>query len=158
MSAAIKRQFTEVKNFASLKSMMIRSSYDAWLILKDHISYEQEEVWCLALNSISQVLGKRMIFRGTVDSCPLHARDLFRYLISVNSNQFIIAHSHPSQNPSPSSQDFELTNRVSLLAFLMEIHLIDHLILAPQSYFSFSESSLLKQVNDFEESLGGLVR
>lgn len=134
----------------------IRYSHDAWMMLKDHISYDQEEVWCLALNSLCQPVGKHMIFRGTVDSCPLHGRDLFRYLISLNSNQFILAHSHPSGNPGPSHQDFEMTNRISLLAAMMEIHFVDHLILARQCYFSFADSHLLKHLNAEESSIGRL--
>ncbi len=121
----------------------VKSSLDGWKSLEAEISYEQEEVWCLALNSECRLLGKTMLFRGTVDSCPFHVRDLFRFLISLNSNQFLMAHSHPSSNPSPSPQDFETTNRLMSLSQMMEFHFLDHLILARQSYFSFAESGLL---------------
>mgnify|MGYP001576008103 FL=1 len=126
------------------------------MVLKDHISFQQEEVWCLALNSECRLLGKRMIARGTVNSCPIHARELFRYLITMNASQFILAHSHPSMNSTPSPQDFAITNRLVLIAAIMEIPLIDHLIMSENSYFSFTESALLKKINSFENSMGGL--
>ncbi|MEK6772578.1 MAG: JAB domain-containing protein [Bdellovibrionota bacterium] len=134
----------------------IRYSSKVWMVLKDHISFQQEEVWCLALNSECRLLGKRMIARGTVNSCPIHARELFRYLITMNASQFILAHSHPSMNSTPSPQDFAITNRLVLIAAIMEIPLIDHLIMSENSYFSFTESALLKKINSFENSMGGL--
>jgi len=117
----------------------VRNSYDAWMMLKDHISFQQEEVWCLALNSECGFLGKTLIFRGTVDHCIFHSRDVFRFLISCNASQFVLAHSHPSQNTKPSLEDIEVTKELFDISILIEIPLVDHLILSRSSYFSFRQ-------------------
>lgn len=95
-----------------------------------------------------------MIFRGTVDTCPLCPRDLFRYLIGLNATGYILGHSHPSMNASPSPADIENTHRLCLVSSMMEIPLLDHLILTQQSYFSFDESGLLRKNELFENSFG----
>lgn len=121
----------------------IRNSHNVWLVLKNHISYDQEELWCLALNSECHLLGKRMIFRGTVNSCLACPRDIFRYVIAMNACNYVIAHSHPSGNADPSLQDIEFTNKLNYLSTYMEINLVDHIIVTKTARFSFRNSGLL---------------
>ena len=121
----------------------IRNSHNVWLVLKNHISHDQEELWCLALNSECQLLGKQMIFRGTVNSCLACPRDIFRYVITMNACNYVIAHSHPSGNADPSLQDIEFTNKLNHLSDFMEINLIDHIIVTRTSCFSFKNSGLI---------------
>ncbi len=125
--------------------MRINSSQKAYKILKQNIDLEVEEFWVLALNSNLEILDKKLLFRGTVDHCLVHPRDLIRFLATANSSGFIMAHSHPSNDPRPSKDDVQVTKKFVMLSALVEIPMKDHLILAKDSYFSFADTGLLAQ-------------
>lgn len=122
----------------------IQSSLQAYEIIKPLINPFAEELWAFALDSQLRILAQEMIFRGTVDSCPFHPRDIFRFLISRNATAFILAHNHPSNNPLPSDQDLTVTRKIQKLGEELEIRLLDHLILVRDSYYSMAEAGLLK--------------
>lgn len=102
-----------------------------------------EELWCLALGPSLRLLALKMIFRGTVDSCTVHPRDIFRFACLQNASQLIIAHNHPSGDPTPSNPDLEFTQRLIYVGLEIEIPVLDHLILTKRSYLSMAESRKL---------------
>lgn len=102
----------------------------------------QEEVWVVALNSHLDVIGYELIFRGTVDACGIHPRDIFRFLISRNASSFILVHNHPSGDPTPSVFDFRITRQIARAAKIIEIAMIDHVIVTKEKHFSFAEQNL----------------
>ena len=65
---------------------------------------------------------------------------MFQLLLNVNATGFIVAHNHPSGTLRPSNPDRELTKRLSACGKLFNIGLMDHLILAGDSYYSFAEN------------------
>ncbi len=103
------------------------------------MTLDVEELWCVALGPGLQLISIKMIFRGTVDSCPCHPRDIFRFACLQNASQIIIAHNHPSGDPHPSQEDLELTSRLSTIGEAMEIPVIDHIILTTQNFTSIKE-------------------
>ena len=102
---------------------------------------EIEEFWIAALNPQCQVINAVMLFRGTVDSCFVHPRDVFRFGLQFNASSVLVGHNHPSGQSKPSSADVELTTRLREAGLLLQIPLVDHIIIAKGSYFSFAESS-----------------
>ena len=115
----------------------------ARLYLKSLAKAEIEEFWCLALNSQKHVVRRKMLFRGTVDQCPIHPRDVFRFAIAANATGLILAHNHPSGSAQPSPQDLQLTERLVQASRILAIALYDHLILTKKETFSFAEHGLL---------------
>jgi DNA repair protein RadC len=105
-------------------------------LLKSKINPRAEELWTICLNPQGRLLSLEMIFRGTIDMCPSHPREIFRAVISHGSSSFIICHNHPSGDPTPSPQDLALTNRISRLAKLFEISLGDHIIIGKDNFTS----------------------
>lgn len=103
------------------------------------MTLDVEELWCVALGPGLQLISIKMIFRGTVDSCPCHPRDIFRFACLQNASQIIIAHNHPSGDPQPSQEDLELTSRLSTIGEAMEIPVIDHIILTTHNFTSIKE-------------------
>lgn len=126
------------------------SSQKAYQIIKKQISTEVEEVWVLALNSELQLLDKELLFKGTVDKCTFHSRDIFKYLCKLNAVAFILTHSHPSGNALPSKPDQVVTKQLFLASQIMEIPLIDHLIIAKTSYFSFADIGLIEKYKNIK--------
>lgn len=122
------------------------SSSQVFDSLKSKFNPWAEEVWVIALNSRLGAIKTEMIFRGTVDYSLLHPRDIFRFLIFHNAHSFILAHNHPSLDPTPSGQDLIVTRKLYRLAALFEIPMQDHLIFTNSKYFSMMENGCLKKL------------
>lgn len=126
----------------------ICSSLSAYQVLQGTFNPYSEEVWVIALNSQLQVLGIEMIFRGTVDHCLLHPRDIFRFLVKINASSFILAHNHPSYDVLPSEEDLVLTRKIDKIGQLLEIPLNDHIIFSSRKYYSLADSGFFKKMRN----------
>jgi DNA repair protein RadC len=125
--------------------MRINSSQKAYKILKQNMDLDVEEFRVLALNSNLEILDKKLLFRGTVDHCLVHPRDLIKFLCTANASAFIMAHSHPSNDPRPSRDDIRVTKKFVMISTMVEIPMKDHLILSKDNYFSFADSGMLQR-------------
>lgn len=88
------------------------------------------------------------ITRGLLDQALVHPRELFRTAIAAAAHSLVIAHNHPSGDPTPSSADRMVTQRLVAAGELLEIPVRDHVILAVDQvggyrYTSFAEAGLL---------------
>ena len=83
------------------------------------------------------------VSRGTLDGTCAHPRDVFRAALLSNAANVIVAHNHPSGDPSPSVPDVQLTRRLCEAGDMIGIRLVDHIITGDRGYFSFRESNLL---------------
>lgn len=124
--------------------MYIDTSHKVCEVIQRHINREIEEIWVLALNSNLQLIEKRLMFRGTLNQCLFHPRDIFRYVSVLNAACFIMVHNHPSGDFRPSKSDRILTKRLYALSIMMEIPLKDHVIVTDHGHYSFAENAKLK--------------
>ena len=122
----------------------MNSSFEVFSLLREHFNPDAEEVWILVLDSQLNVLSKYMLFRGTVNHCLIHPRDVFRWVLMQNGSSFILAHNHPSHDPLPSQQDLIITQKIYRMAELFEVPLADHVIFTPDRYFSMADYGILK--------------
>jgi DNA repair protein RadC len=118
--------------------LSVQSPRSAAKIFRERMSATQEELWVLALCPGKRILGLELVFRGTVDCCQAHPRDIFRYLCVRNASSFIIAHNHPSQDPAPSANDWQFTQRLSVAASIFGISLVDHVIVTRSNHRSLA--------------------
>jgi DNA repair protein RadC len=116
----------------------IENSLDAFRHLSPYFSWQQEEVYVIALNS-------RNIVIETVDFCLFHPRDILRLAISRNASGFILAHNHPSGDSTPSYQDIQVTKKLIKSSQLLQINFIDHLVLSQYSYASLKDKEIFKK-------------
>ena len=119
-------------------------------LLKLHQNPQAEELWILCLDPHGKLLKLEMIFRGTIDMCPSHPREIFRTVICQGSSSFIMVHNHPSGDPTPSPQDLRLTKRISKLANLFEIPLLDHIILGDGDFISLRREGSFGRLGPFD--------
>lgn len=117
----------------------ILNSRDAALQLRHCISLETEELWVMALGPSHQLLKKQCVFRGTVDECIVHPREILRFGIMARASSLILAHSHPSGECFPSEPDLHFTQRIVSACELFQIPVLDHLIITRISHFSFAD-------------------
>lgn len=132
-----------------MKTNHIAASHNLSEFMRPFFNNLQEELHIVALNRQLQVLGHQCLFRGTVDTCPIHPREIFAYLLHQSASQFIMTHNHPTGSASPSSQDISMTKRIQKAAGLMGIPLIDHLILSSTGYFSLNDHQLLPRYQSY---------
>lgn len=122
----------------------INSSFDVFEILRSDFNPAAEGIWILALDCQLRVLSKHMLFRGTVNHCMIHPRDIFRWVILHNASSFILAHNHPSQEALPSEQDLIITRKILKICKLIEIPMEDHVVFTADGYFSMADHGIFK--------------
>ena len=106
-------------------------------------SEKAEKALILNLNPQKQLISCVEIASGVVDSVNLNVRQIVETALKARASSLILAHNHPSGNPSPSRDDELLTRRVRDALKLVDIELDDHLIIGGQAWFSFRDSGLL---------------
>lgn len=104
---------------------------------------EQEEMWVMLLDTRNRVKGARAIYRGNLNTSIVRIGELFRPAIEAPAAAIIVAHNHPSQDPSPSPEDIHVTRQIAEAGKLLDIELLDHLIIAGGGkYVSLKERGL----------------
>ena len=122
--------------------MKLTTPRQAFAFLQPRLRADVEEFWAVALNSEKSVLNAACIFRGTVDVCLFHPRDVFRFAFQNNAVALLVAHNHPSGSPKASREDKVVTRQLLAAARILQLPIVDHIILAGNSYFSFLEAGL----------------
>lgn len=121
----------------------LRSPADAAnLIMAEMSILEQEELWVLHLNTRSHVLYIDHLYRGSVDTQLIRLGEIFRAAVRKNATAIIIAHNHPSGDPTPSPEDVMLTKQLVEAGKLMDIEVLDHLIIGHNKFISLKERGL----------------
>ncbi|HBI1549250.1 TPA: DNA repair protein RadC [Enterococcus faecalis] len=122
------------------KKEKITSSYGlAQLLIQDTRDLEQEHFILLTLNTKNKIIRQRTLFIGTLNQSIAHPRDIFREAIRDNAAQIIVAHNHPSGDPTPSETDNLFTARLTKACEIVGIPMLDHLILGESTYYSYAE-------------------
>src|SRR5688572_30425030 len=110
----------------------------------------QEAFYCVYLDRKNHPLGRHLITLGTVSSTLVAPREVFRGAILSGASALIVAHNHPSGDPSPSTADIRVTRALREASRIIEIELIDHVIVgdvqadpANLGYYSFRAAGLV---------------
>jgi DNA repair protein RadC len=129
---------------APISTDTIRSPRDIWQLLAPTMEREEQEVFVvLMLNAMHRVVGRVEITRGTLDATLVHPREVFRAAIALNASAVVVAHNHPSGDPTPSAADRAITLQLVAAGRLLDIPVADHIIVGAGRYVSFSEAGLL---------------
>ena len=114
-----------------------------WLRL--NIAYsDKEEFFTIYLNGQGNIIKSEVMFKGSKNSSMVGIDEILRKAILNKASYILVAHNHPSGNPSPSKADIDLTKRLFSAAQLISIPLIDHIIISKNDYFSFKNNDMLK--------------
>ena len=97
----------------------------------------------LCLDSKCQVIGEKMISAGTVNSSVLSPREVFICALDNEAVSVVLLHNHPSGDPTPSREDFDVTARLKETGELLGIQLLDHIIIGDNTYLSFLEKDFI---------------
>lgn len=119
----------------------IRSAADIWDMLREEAkAWDRERLLVVALDGANHVIGVETVAMGTLNSCQMHPREVFKGLILANAARFIAVHNHPSGSCAPSAEDRDVTKKLKAAGELVGIPLLDHVILGADAYHSFADA------------------
>ena len=105
---------------------------------------QQEHVIALYLNTKNEIIKKKTIFIGSLNSSVAHPREIFREAVRFSAARIIIGHNHPSGNPEPSEADLLFTRRMVESGQMIGIDLLDHFVVGSRSYVSLKEYGVIE--------------
>jgi len=106
-------------------------------------SLKQELFKVAAVDGKNALIKDTTISKGILDASLTHPREVFKFAILENASGLFLIHNHPSGILKPSEDDLKITERLKNAGDLMGIRIIDHIIIAEEGYYSFSEHNLL---------------
>lgn len=112
---------------------------DVYLELSDIKAEGREHMICFDMDVRHRILVRRVVAIGSLTGVEVHPREVFRGAIANGAAAVILAHNHPSGDPTPSRQDIELTARLREVGELCGIAVLDHVIVAGQGFVSLAE-------------------
>ena len=122
----------------------IRSPQDvANLLMPEMRDLKKEHLKSLLLDSKNRVMKVMTVSVGILDSSLVHPREVFKDAILASSASLIIAHNHPSGDPTPSPEDKRITQRLHEAGQLLGIDLLDHIVIGDQRWVSLKERGVI---------------
>lgn len=122
----------------------IRTPEQAYALIKDSIAHEKREVMIVLLRDVrGRMVQLEKVSIGTLSEVLVHPREVFYPAVRHKAHSFILAHNHPSGDPTPSSADLDLTRLLLKSSHVMGIALDDHLILGNNSFISLKQKGFL---------------
>ena len=130
---------------SALERPKILSSTDSFNLLSPYLLDKTvEEFYVIFINAGNYLITIDLISNGGITATVVDARIIFKKALEyAGVTQLIVAHNHPSGNLIPSETDKRLTEKIKEGGKLLDIRLLDHLIIASNSFYSFSDNGLL---------------
>ena len=121
----------------------ITSPADAANLLMSEMSFlEKEHLRLILLDTRNRVLATPTIYIGSLNTSVIRLGELFRAAIKENAAAFIVAHNHPSGDPSPSPEDVAVTRQMVQAGALLNIDVLDHIVIGHNRFVSMKERGL----------------
>lgn len=122
---------------------VIQSPEDAaGLVLYEMGALEREQLRVLILDTRNRLVRTREVYRGSLNSSWIRIGEVFRDAVRLNAAAVIIAHNHPSGDPTPSPEDVAVTKAMVEAGRLLDIEVLDHLVVGQGRYVSMKAKGL----------------
>ncbi len=130
--------------YESTEGLSVSCSKDVYDLFRFRLaSLLREQFMVLTLNTRNRILSEDLCALGSVNTVHVLPSEVVRQAIIRSAPSIICLHNHPSGDPTPSPEDRLLTERISQAACLMGVRMLDHVIVAAKSYYSFSDAGAL---------------
>lgn len=116
---------------------------EIWEELRDLRDHKKEHFVIFYLDSRNQEIKREIISIGSLNANLVHPREVFEPAVRNLTAQIILAHNHPSGDPTPSEDDLEITKRLIEAGKILGIEVIDHIIVTKNYFYSFKEKDLI---------------
>ncbi len=111
---------------------------------------DREHFWTISLNNANTVLNIELVSMGSVNATVIEPMEVYSIPLQKRATRVILVHNHPAGTLKPSESDKDITNRLIQAGRILHIEVLDHVIITEESFYSFSQSGLLEEL---EESL-----
>jgi DNA repair protein RadC len=115
------------------------------LLREENRAYDVENFQVVLLNTRRKLIRVEKVSQGTLDTILVHPREVFKSAIAANAAAVVLAHNHPSGDPTPSEADIKVTRDLIRAGQLLKIDVLDHVIIGrstqerPKDYVSLRE-------------------
>lgn len=126
------------------KSEILDSPEKVYQLIRSELENQKMEVLMVVLRDVkNHFFHREIIGRGTLTELLLHPREIFHTAIRNCAHNIIVAHNHPSGDPTPSTRDVQMTQILVNAGKFLGIEVCDHLIIGQKSYISFFQKRLI---------------
>jgi DNA repair protein RadC len=123
--------------------LVVRSPSDVAHILMAQMAHlDQEHFRVIFLDTRNRVLGLETVYIGSLNASHIRIAEVFREGVRRNCAALIVAHNHPSGDPTPSPEDVAVTRQLVDAGRLLDVEVLDHLVIGTQQFVSLRERGL----------------
>jgi DNA repair protein RadC len=117
-------------------------------LIRSELAHQKVEMLMVVLRDVRKgYVHREILSKGTLTELLMHPREIFHFAIRHRAHSVIVAHNHPSGDPSPSQRDIEMTQLLTAAGKVVGIELSDHLIVGSESFVSFYKKGLLSRLH-----------
>lgn len=125
---------------SAARGCVVRSAEDVHRLLRQRLREERREVFVvLLLDGRHRLMREEQVSVGTLTASLVHPREVFAPAIRERAAAIVVAHNHPSGDPTPSGEDRAVTLRLAEVGRLIGIPLLDHVVVGDPGYASLRE-------------------
>lgn len=130
------------------ESILGRPVLSSWSALLDYcrsaMQFEgKEQFRVLFLDRKNRLIADEVLGRGTIDRAPVYPREIIKRALELESTALILAHNHPSGDPTPSQSDIDMTKEIVQACNAIRVSVHDHLIIGRENIASFRTLGLM---------------
>ena len=130
-----------LESFNEVPKPKISSPEDVYRQLYPRMREKKKEMFIeLCLDTKNQIIKEDTISMGSLNANIVHPREVFKTALSESAAHIIVAHNHPSGDPTPSREDIEITKKLVETGKIIGIDLLDHVIIGDGRHFSMKEA------------------
>lgn len=122
-----------VRDAAPATSPVLSVASDVAVLCADMAHLDREHFVVLLLDAKSRCIGRHTVAIGHLTAALVHPRELFKVALLANAAAIVCVHNHPSGDPTPSREDFDLTRRLVKAGEILSIPVNDHVVIAAGS-------------------------
>lgn len=111
---------------------------------------DKEKFMVAFMDTGNNIIETKIISEGSLAEAVVYPREVLKAAIACDCKSMILAHNHPGGNQKPSSQDIELTKKLSAIFTPLEISVLDHIIVAGYKYTSMAEEGIISFERDMK--------
>lgn len=126
-----------VRETSRVLKVTIEDAEDAAEAFAEHLAgVDREHLAILMLDAKNRLLGVHTVGIGTLNGALVAPREVFKAAILANAASIIVGHNHPSGDPTPSPEDYRVTECLKSAGELLEIPVLDHLVIGECGAFT----------------------